>query len=52
MLITSPRVLIKEKHVGDLTQLNENRKIDLNLKTSLQKVHIYKQKHQKRPMKN
>ena len=39
----------KREALGDLTQLNENRKIDLNLKTSLQKVHIYKQKHQKRP---
>lgn len=39
----------KREALGDLTQLNENRKIDLNLKNSLQKVHIYKQKHQKRP---
>lgn len=38
--------------LGDLTQLNENRKIDLNLKNSLHKIQAYKQRqqHQKRPL--
>lgn len=33
----------KREALGDLTQLNENKKIDSSLKNSLPKVHIYKQ---------